>query len=73
MLVHWVLAALKQPDETCFLVLALGKAIAHFARWDARSAETETGGSDDGNARALGADKSTNFGAGFLPLLSELE
>ena len=35
-----------------------------------QSAETEMGGSDDGNAH-MGIDKSANFGVGFLPLLGE--
>ena len=48
--------------------------VAHFAGRDARSAETEMGGSDDGNAHInTHIDKSTNFEVGFLPLFGESE
>ena len=66
MLVYWGPLA-SEESETCF-VLPLRKAIAHFARWGARSTETEMGGSDNGSAHA-GTDKSADFGAGFPPLL----
>ena len=59
----------SEESEACF-VLPRREAFAHFARGNARHAETEVCGSDAGNAHA-GTDKSANFGAGFLPLLGK--
>ena len=52
------------------LVLPLREAVAHFARRDTRSAETEVGGSDYGNAHSS-FDVSTNLRVRFLPLLGK--
>ena len=71
MLVYWGLSVGIAQDLLC-PPTAEGDCCARFARRDARSKETEVGAFDNGNAHA-GIDKSTNFGAGFLPLLGEPE
>ena len=61
---------MSEEAEAC-LILPLRESVAHFARRNARSAETEMGGSDDGYAHASIDISSANFGVGFLPLLGE--
>jgi hypothetical protein len=60
---------MSEEAEACF-VLPLREAAANFACRNARSAEAEMGGSNDGNTRAS-IDTSTDIGTGFLPLFSQ--
>jgi hypothetical protein len=60
---------LSDEAETCF-VLTLREAVAHFARWNARSTDAKMGSSENGDTRTS-IDTAADFGAGFLPLLGK--
>jgi hypothetical protein len=62
---------MSEEAEACF-VLPLREAVAHFARRNTRSADTEMGSSDNGDAHTgASIDMAANLEAGFLPLLGE--
>jgi hypothetical protein len=58
---------MSEEAKACFFVLPLQEAVAHFARRNTRSTETEMGSSDNGDAHTSIA-MSANFEVGFLPL-----
>jgi hypothetical protein len=60
----------SEEAKTYFVLPALREALAHFARRNTRSTDTEMGGSDDDNAHSR-TKISTNLGVGFLPLRCE--
>jgi hypothetical protein len=59
----------SEKAETCF-VLPLREAVAHFARRNTRSTDTQIGCSDNGNTHTS-IDIAADLGAGFLPLRGE--
>jgi hypothetical protein len=60
----------KRQGPGCFVLPPLREAVAHFARRNARSTDTEMGSSDDGDTHTC-IDIAANFGVGILPLLGK--
>jgi hypothetical protein len=56
-------------EAEAWFILPLRESVAHIARRNTISTETEMGSSDDGYAQT-NIDISANFRVGFLPLIS---